>query len=171
MTDRIWFLAILFLCVMGTFLIRLIDLQLVQGERWAQVVDQSRLVSEIIPPRRGRILDRTGTPMVDNHAIYHLGVVLADLELSGRERRSIPLWRLDEQHTDALGAELAVKDIAALLSFLATPEDDLSLAVVLRSPLAARARKAHWTRWPVTTCPASRPILTRHPCRAWRMAT
>ena len=34
-----------------------------------------------------------------------------------------------------LGAELAVKDIAALLSFLATPEDDLSLAVVLRSPL------------------------------------
>ncbi|AWB50029.1 double-strand break repair helicase AddA [Gemmobacter aquarius] len=34
-----------------------------------------------------------------------------------------------------LGAELAVKDIAALLSFLATPEDDLSLASVLRSPL------------------------------------
>ncbi|MFT4151764.1 MAG: double-strand break repair helicase AddA, partial [Paracoccaceae bacterium] len=34
-----------------------------------------------------------------------------------------------------LGAELAVKDIAALLSFLALPEDDLSLATVLRSPL------------------------------------
>lgn len=34
-----------------------------------------------------------------------------------------------------LGAELAVKDIRALLSFLATPEDDLSLAAVLRSPL------------------------------------
>lgn len=34
-----------------------------------------------------------------------------------------------------LGAELAVKDIAALLTFLATPEDDLSLAAVLRSPL------------------------------------
>ena len=34
-----------------------------------------------------------------------------------------------------LGAELAVKDITALLSFLATPEDDLSLATVLRSPL------------------------------------
>lgn len=34
-----------------------------------------------------------------------------------------------------LGAELAVKDIAALLAFLATPEDDLSLAAVLRSPL------------------------------------
>lgn len=34
-----------------------------------------------------------------------------------------------------LGAELAVKDLAAMLAFLATPEDDLSLAVTLRSPL------------------------------------
>ena len=34
-----------------------------------------------------------------------------------------------------IGAELAVKDLSALLSFLATPEDDLSLAAVLRSPL------------------------------------
>ena len=34
-----------------------------------------------------------------------------------------------------LGGELAVKDICALLSFLATPEDDLALATVLRSPL------------------------------------
>jgi ATP-dependent helicase/nuclease subunit A len=34
-----------------------------------------------------------------------------------------------------LGGELAVKDLAALLAFLDTPEDDLSLATVLRSPL------------------------------------
>ncbi|THH34631.1 double-strand break repair helicase AddA [Aliishimia ponticola] len=34
-----------------------------------------------------------------------------------------------------VGAELAVRDLLALLSFLATPEDDLSLATVLRSPL------------------------------------
>ena len=34
-----------------------------------------------------------------------------------------------------VGAELAVKDLAALLRFLATPEDDLSLASVLKSPL------------------------------------
>jgi len=34
-----------------------------------------------------------------------------------------------------LGAELAVKDLTALLSFLTTPADDLSLAAVLRSPL------------------------------------
>lgn len=34
-----------------------------------------------------------------------------------------------------IGGELAVRDITALLAFLATPEDDLSLATVLRSPL------------------------------------
>ncbi|WP_435165311.1 double-strand break repair helicase AddA [Falsirhodobacter sp. 1013] len=34
-----------------------------------------------------------------------------------------------------LGAELAVRDLTALLSFLSTPEDDLSLAAILRSPL------------------------------------
>ena len=34
-----------------------------------------------------------------------------------------------------LSAELAVRDILALLAFLNTPEDDLSLAVALRSPI------------------------------------
>ncbi|MEQ8898313.1 MAG: double-strand break repair helicase AddA [Roseovarius sp.] len=34
-----------------------------------------------------------------------------------------------------VGAELAVKDLGALLSFLSTPEDDLALATALRSPL------------------------------------
>ncbi|MDT8326249.1 MAG: double-strand break repair helicase AddA [Roseovarius sp.] len=34
-----------------------------------------------------------------------------------------------------VGAELAVRDLAALLSYLATPEDSLALATALRSPL------------------------------------
>ncbi|MES2143421.1 MAG: double-strand break repair helicase AddA [Pseudomonadota bacterium] len=46
----------------------------------------------------------------------------ADLPIAGSDRLR-------------LGAEIAVKDLAALLAFLATPEDDLSLATVLRSPL------------------------------------
>ncbi|MCK0141386.1 double-strand break repair helicase AddA [Aliiroseovarius sp. F20344] len=46
--------------------------------------------------------------------------------------RDIPIAGADQLR---IGAELAVKDLTALLSFLATPEDDLSLATVLRSPL------------------------------------
>ncbi|MDZ7905483.1 MAG: double-strand break repair helicase AddA [Cypionkella sp.] len=34
-----------------------------------------------------------------------------------------------------LGGEMAVRDLTALLTFLATPEDDLALAAALRSPL------------------------------------
>ncbi|WP_333712147.1 double-strand break repair helicase AddA [Yoonia sp.] len=46
----------------------------------------------------------------------------ADLKIAGADRLRV-------------GAELAVKDLAALLNFLALPEDDLSLAAALRSPL------------------------------------
>ena len=46
----------------------------------------------------------------------------ADLPMAGADRLRI-------------GAEIGVKDLTALLRFLATPEDDLSLAAVLRSPL------------------------------------
>ena len=48
------------------------------------------------------------------------------------KRRGLPIAGADRLK---LGAELAVKDLTVLLSFLATPEDDLSLAALLRSPL------------------------------------
>jgi len=44
-----------------------------------------------------------------------------------------------------LADELAVRDILALLSFLATPEDDLSLAAALRSPLFRWSEQALFT--------------------------
>ncbi|MDO6481694.1 double-strand break repair helicase AddA [Shimia thalassica] len=51
-----------------------------------------------------------------------------DLPIAGADRLKV-------------GAELAVRDLGALLSFLATPEDDLSLAVALRSPLFGWSEK------------------------------
>ena len=58
-------------------------------------------------------------------------------ELFSEIIRACKAERLNIAGADRLrvGAELAVKDIAALLSFLALPEDDLSLASALRSPL------------------------------------
>ncbi|MEM6373091.1 MAG: double-strand break repair helicase AddA [Pseudomonadota bacterium] len=46
----------------------------------------------------------------------------ADLPIAGADRLKV-------------GAEIAVRDLGALLSFLATPDDSLSLATALRSPL------------------------------------
>lgn len=48
------------------------------------------------------------------------------------KRQGLPLAGADRLR---LGGELAVKDLTALLNFLALPEDDLSLAAALRSPL------------------------------------
>ncbi len=53
-----------------------------------------------------------------------------------------------------LGGELAVRDLTALLSFLATPEDDLSLAAVLRSPLFG------WSEGALYRLAAGRPDRT-----------
>ncbi|MDU8927951.1 double-strand break repair helicase AddA [Alisedimentitalea sp. MJ-SS2] len=44
-----------------------------------------------------------------------------------------------------IGGELAVRDIEALLRFLATPEDDLSLATALKSPLFGWDEQALFT--------------------------
>lgn len=46
--------------------------------------------------------------------------------------RNLPMAGADRLR---IGAELAVKDLMALMSFLALPEDNLSLAACLRSPL------------------------------------
>ncbi len=48
------------------------------------------------------------------------------------KRRDLPVAGADRLR---VGAELAVRDISALLSFLAMPDDSLALATALRSPL------------------------------------
>ena len=53
-----------------------------------------------------------------------------------------------------VGGELAVKDLAALLRFLALPEDDLALAAALRSPLFG------WTEQELFTLAHRRPERT-----------
>jgi len=57
---------------------------------------------------------------------------LFDQIITACKSRGLPLAGADRMR---LGAELAVRDISALLRFLTTPEDDLSLAATLRSPL------------------------------------
>jgi len=65
----------------------------------------------------------------------------ANLDIAGADRMEV-------------GQELAVKDIKALLAFLALPEDDLSLACVLRSPLFG------WTEQELYTLAHHRPDKT-----------
>ncbi len=57
---------------------------------------------------------------------------LFDRIISSCKSRNLPIAGADRLK---VGSELAVRDVLALLSFLALPEDDLSLATALRSPL------------------------------------
>jgi penicillin-binding protein 2 len=109
MTPRLLLLAALIGAVMLGLACRLAWLQVVEGDRLAAAVDQSRLLTEIIPPRRGRILDRTGAAIAENRSLYHLAMALVDLELTGRVRRDIPIWRLDQARFDALVSDVAVR--------------------------------------------------------------
>ncbi len=61
--------------------------------------------------------------------------------------RACKAAKLDIAGADRLkvGAELAVRDIGALLSFLSTPDDALSLATALRSPLFGWDEQALFT--------------------------
>jgi penicillin-binding protein 2 len=109
MPDRLLALAAAAILVVGLFWVRLFQLQVMQGAEHAQAVERALIVVEPLPPRRGRILDRTGTPMAETKPLYHAAAVLAELELEGRARRDQPLWRLDERHLDALAGDLTAR--------------------------------------------------------------
>ena len=113
------------------------------GERHHTVVLAERIAASIkdmidrgetIPedgPERGTFVRR---PV---HAGDFLILVQRRSELFSEIIRACKAAKLPIAGADRLkvGAELAVKDLAALLNFLSTPEDSLSLAAALKSPL------------------------------------
>ena len=120
-----------------------------EDENWDDPVDlvnethhtaqlANRLAAEIrhLIDSGTQIPDEKGTPR-PVHAGDFLILVQRRSALFSEIIRACKAERLPIAGADRLklGAELAVKDLAALLAFLATPEDDLSLAAVLRSPL------------------------------------
>lgn len=117
MPERAVDLALVFAALVLVLLGRLFQLQVIQGERLEQAVEESRSVVELLVPKRGRILDRHGTAIVDNRALYQLSVVLSDLEPARRVRRSLPVLVLDEAAFDRLLADLGMR--------LTLPQDQL----------------------------------------------
>lgn len=131
MAARLAVIGMLIALAGSAFLVRLFQLQVLEGAEHAQDVERSLVLAEPLPATRGRILDRTGAPLAETTAVYDLAVVLADLELSGRARREQELWRLDRQQFDAL-----VGDLTARLRWYgrARPLRDLLLDELLTHP-------------------------------------
>ena len=51
------------------------QLQIVDADRYAVLADENRINLQLLAPQRGRILDRFGTALADNHQNYRLVVV------------------------------------------------------------------------------------------------
>ena len=66
-------------------LARAVQLQLVQGERWADRAARQRTERAVLPARRGALYDRNGVPLAVSQEFYHVGV--APNELTASEDR------------------------------------------------------------------------------------
>src|SRR5512133_1893867 len=63
--------ALLFAMLAG----RLYYLQVIEAERYRTLAEDNRISLRLIPPRRGRILDRLGRPLAANRQDYRLLLV------------------------------------------------------------------------------------------------
>ena len=118
----------------------------------------NRILADRIAAEIRRMID-TATPLpqeIGNSGSFRMRPVRAGDFLILVQRRSalfneiirackqaeIPIAGADRLK---VGAELAVRDLAAVMSFLALPEDSLSLATTLRSPLFGWSEQALFT--------------------------
>ena len=61
--------------LMGGLAERMYQLQVVEKDRYALLADENRINLQLLPPERGRILDRFGAVLADNHQNYRLVVI------------------------------------------------------------------------------------------------
>ncbi len=63
----------------SAILARAAQLQLVQGERWAEQAERQRTERAVLPARRGALYDRNGVPLAVSQEFYHVGVAPNEL--------------------------------------------------------------------------------------------
>ena len=67
---------------------RLFELQVVGQSRYAPLADENRISLQVLAPKRGRILDRTGLVFADNEEIFRVALTPA---LAGDVRRTLAM--------------------------------------------------------------------------------
>lgn len=60
-------------------LARTAQLQLAQGDKWAEQAQRQRTERTVLPARRGALYDRTGIPLAISQEFYHVGVAPNEL--------------------------------------------------------------------------------------------
>jgi cell division protein FtsI (penicillin-binding protein 3) len=84
---RIAAVQVVFALSVVAILARAVQLQLVQGDRWAEQARRQRTERAVLPARRGGLYDRNGVPLAVSQEFYHIGVApneLSDPRAAGR---------------------------------------------------------------------------------------
>ena len=84
---RLRFIQVLVIAMLGLLCVRLYVLQVVRGERYAEIAENQRRRRLPIPAPRGRILDREGKLLVDSRPIYN--VILSREDVKGKDLSSL----------------------------------------------------------------------------------
>ncbi len=92
--EKIFYFGLLVILLFGILTIQLARIQLVNGDKYSLRAETNRLRQEPIPPTRGLIYDRDGTPLVENRASFAAAIVAADVPEGEESRISIALQNL-----------------------------------------------------------------------------
>lgn len=82
--SRLASLAVALTVALGVLGVRLWQLQILQGDHYAQLADTNRLRIHRVPAPRGLILDRRGTPLVTNRPAFSVSVLPMELREPAR---------------------------------------------------------------------------------------
>ncbi|HEX2219422.1 MAG TPA: penicillin-binding transpeptidase domain-containing protein [Gemmatimonadales bacterium] len=61
-------------------LVRAVQLQIVDGEKWAKEAERTRTERRVLPARRGALYDRNGVPLAVTQEFYHVGIAPNELD-------------------------------------------------------------------------------------------
>jgi len=75
MAARLTRLTQVLLLLLGILSARLVQLQLIQGARYARLSDRNRIRKMVLPAPRGRILDRNGVLLADTRPSFTMASV------------------------------------------------------------------------------------------------
>ena len=84
---RLRFVQILVVLMLGALTVRLYVLQVVRGERYAEIAENQRRRRLPIPAPRGVIFDREGKALVDSRPIYN--VILSREDVKGKDLNAL----------------------------------------------------------------------------------
>ncbi len=80
MENKLKRLTQILLILFGILSLRLVQLQLVQGKRYARLSDRNRIRKIILPGPRGRIFDRTGKLIADTRPSFTVSVIPTEMD-------------------------------------------------------------------------------------------